>query len=301
MITRVLAGYTATKAGRDALALAARIAITTGARLDVVVVLPGIGRSVITPPDAAYDRYVREQAEGWLAEAIEAVPSEITCMTYLRAADSVGEGLVAAADEFGASVLVVGAANGAPRRHHRIGTAANELLHLSHVPVILAPRGFRKREGAGIPRITAGVGVELDADGLLAAAAAFATATGAALRLVSLVTTNFPADLDTGLIRIAAAAHTEEIVNHVREHLDIEAEVLAAEGDNMMEAVDGLDWLAGEIFFVGSSRLAQPGQVFLGAAGVRLLRALPVPVAVIPRPRPGTGPNVGSASDPAKG
>ena len=66
VITRVLVGYTATKAGRDALALASRIAVATGARLDVVVVLPGIGRSVLTPPDAAYDRYVREQAEGWL-------------------------------------------------------------------------------------------------------------------------------------------------------------------------------------------------------------------------------------------
>lgn len=289
MITRVLAGYVATKAGRDAIALATRIAVATGARLDVVIVLPSTRRSVMTPPDATYDRYVREQAEGWLADAIEAVPAEVTCMTYLRTADSVSEGLVAAADEFGASVLVVGTANGAPRRRHRLGTVSNDLLHLSHVPVILAPRGFRKREGTGIPRITVGVGVQPDADGLLAEAAAFATATGAALRLVSLVTTNIPADLDTGLIRIAAAAHADEIVDHVREHLDIEAEVLVAEGDSMMEAVGELDWLPGELFFLGSSRLAQPGQVFLGAAGARLLRALPVPVAVIPRPDSETG------------
>ena len=284
VITRVLVGYTATKAGRDALALAIRIAVATGARMDVVVVLPSMGQSLLTPPDAAYDRYVREQAEGWLADAIEAVPAEITCMTYLRVADSVSEGLVAAADEFGASVLVVGAANGAPRRRHRLGTVSNDLVHLSHVPVILAPRGFRKREGNAVPRITVGVGVQLEADGLLASAAAFATATGATLRLVSLVTTSLPADLDAGLIPIAAAAHADEIINHVRQHLDLEAEVLTAEGNSMMEAVEALDWLPGELFFVGSSRLAQPGQVFLGAAGARLLRALPVPVVVIPRP-----------------
>lgn len=285
VITRVLVGYTATKAGRDALALATRIAVTTGARLDVVVVLPGEGRSVITPPDAAYSRYVRDQAETWLAEAIETVPAEVSCMTYLRAADSVGEGLVAAADEFDASVVVVGAANGAPRRRHRIGTTANDLLHLSHVPVFLAPRGFRKREGAGIPRVTVGVGTHSDAEVLLvAAAAAFAGETGARVRLVSLVTTNYAADFDTGLIRVTETTPDDEIVQRVRGRLEVEGEVLVAQGNTVMEAVQELTWLPGEIFFVGSSRLARPGQVFLGAEGGRLLRALRVPVAVLPRP-----------------
>jgi len=46
---RYIVGYTDTPAGRDALALGIRIARTTGARLDIVLVLANEERPTITP------------------------------------------------------------------------------------------------------------------------------------------------------------------------------------------------------------------------------------------------------------
>lgn len=73
MTARIVVGYTATDAGEDALALATRLAVASSSELDVVMVLPSDERSVITPPDAGYDRYLRETADTWVAKAAEAI------------------------------------------------------------------------------------------------------------------------------------------------------------------------------------------------------------------------------------
>jgi hypothetical protein len=52
---RYIVGYTDTPAGRDALALGIRIARTTGARLDIVLVLANEERPTITPADPGYE------------------------------------------------------------------------------------------------------------------------------------------------------------------------------------------------------------------------------------------------------
>jgi nucleotide-binding universal stress UspA family protein len=111
MSGRIIVGYTATDAGEDAVALGARLAAASGSELEVVVVLPADDRSVITPPDASYDRYLRDLAGSWLESAASQIPDGVTTRTNVRFADSFAEGLVAAAEEFGASHIVVGAAH----------------------------------------------------------------------------------------------------------------------------------------------------------------------------------------------
>ena len=69
MTAHIVVGYTATKAGRDAVAFGARLARATGAVLDVSIVLPSADRSVITPPADGYSRVLRDQAQHWIAEA----------------------------------------------------------------------------------------------------------------------------------------------------------------------------------------------------------------------------------------
>jgi nucleotide-binding universal stress UspA family protein len=51
----------------------------------------------------------------------------------------------------------------------------------------------------------------------------------------------------------------------------------------MAEAVESIDWAAGGLLIVGSSRLAQGRQTFLGPTAARILRHVPVPVVVVPR------------------
>ena len=64
MSGHIVVGYTATEAGRGR--RRPRRAAGRGIRseLDIVVVLPADGRSVITPPDAGYDRYLAAAGRG---------------------------------------------------------------------------------------------------------------------------------------------------------------------------------------------------------------------------------------------
>jgi nucleotide-binding universal stress UspA family protein len=288
MSRRIVVGYTATDAGDDAVALGARLAAASDSELDLVVVLPADDRSVITPPDAGYDRYLVEQAEGWLAGASERIPDAVPHRSHVRFAESFAEGLVAASHEFGASHIVVGAANGGLRGRHRLGTVATELLHSSDVPVVLAPEGSRRIDPAtGITRITAAVGTRPGADALLDEATSLATATDAELRLLSLVTVDLPASVDTGVIRVAGAAHADDVLLRARSALDdgVDAEVVVARGDSIEEAVQTLSWEPGELALVGSSRLAPPRRLFLGSTAAKMLHELPVPMIVVPRTR----------------
>jgi nucleotide-binding universal stress UspA family protein len=284
----ILVGYTATDAGADAIALAARLAVAIDGSLDVVVVLPAEDRSVITPPDAGYDHYLQGQAQTWLEHAVRGIPQEVPYITHVRFDESFARGLMAAAVELGALYLVVGAANGGLRGRHRLGTVATQLLHASEVPVLLAPEGSRRIDpSTGITRITAAVGTRPGAEALLDEAVALASATGAELRLVSLVSVDLPASVDTGVVRLAGAAHADDVLAKAVASLPegIEAEVVVARGDRIEDAVSHLSWEPGEIAVVGSSRLAQPRRLFLGSTAAKMLHELPVPMVVVPRTR----------------
>lgn len=288
MSARIVVGYTATDAGADAVALGARLAAATAASLDLVVVLPGEERSVITPPDAGYDRYLQQQAQEWLKDAAAAVPASVTVATHVRYGESFAEGLVSTADDLGASHIVVGAANGGRRGRHRLGTVATELLHSSDVPVVLAPEGSRRVDpGTGISRVTAAIGTRPGADALLHESVALAASAGAGLRLLSLVSVDLPASVDTGVIRIAGAAHADDVLGKALAALPegIDADVVVARGESIEDAVSHLGWEPGELAVVGSSRLAQPRRLFLGSTAAKMLHELPVPMVVVPRTR----------------
>jgi nucleotide-binding universal stress UspA family protein len=292
MSGRIVVGYTATEAGEDAVALGARLAAASGSSLEVVVVLPADDRSVITPPNASYDRYLQDQAATWLEAAAARIPDTVSYETNVRFADSFAEGLVAAAREFGASHIVVGAANGGLRGRHRLGSVATELLHSSDVPVVLAPEGSRRVDAStGVTRITAAVGTRPGADALLEEATALAEATGAELRLLSLVTVDLPPSVDTGIIRVAGAAHADQVLARASEQLSprTDAEVVIGRGDSIEDAVQHLSWEPGELAIVGSSRLAQPRRLFLGSTAAKMLHELPVPMIVVPRTRAAEG------------
>ncbi|GAB3602790.1 universal stress protein [Microbacterium aureliae] len=284
----IVVGYQATKAGKDAVAFGARLALAAGSALQLVLVLPADTRSVITPPKAGYDHYLRAQAETWLADAAATIPAAVPHTEQVRFADSFGEGLRAAAAEAGASHIVVGGADGAGRGRHRLGTTATELLHSADVPVILVPRGARKTAvAAGISRLTVALGTKPGAQALLDEAVALARATGAGIRLLSLVTVDLPATLDTGVIRIAGAAHAEDVLGKAQRALPegIDSEVVVGDGESLEQAVSELDWLPGEVVLVGSSRLAQPRRLFLGSTAAKMLHELTVPMIVVPRER----------------
>lgn len=288
MSGRIVVGYTADDSGADALALGTRLSRASEAILDVVMVLPSEARNSTVPTDTGYERYLKGQSREWLAEASESLDDddEVTQSLHVRYAESFAEGLITAAHEFGASLIVVGAARGGILGRARIGSVANELLHSSDVPVALAPAGSRDVPVTqGLTRITAAIGTRPGADALLEASVRLARSTHAPLRLVSLVPIDLPAGLDEGLVELTGAVHADEVLLAARRELpaNLDATAVAGTGATIEEAVAGLDWHEGEVVLVGSSRLATPRHLFLGSTAAKMLRELPVPMIVVPR------------------
>lgn len=280
---RVVVGYAATTAGADALALGARLGAALDAPVHAVVVLPSAEGNVSIPTDASYERLVEDTARGWLRDALASFPG---IRGHVRHASAVSDGLVAAAEEFDAGVIVVGTGGGGPRGRHRLGTTAEELVHSAPVPVALAQEGAREIDpGVGLPRVTAAIGTRPGADVLLRTAATVSRRTHAPLRLVSLAGVDLPNRVDAGLTRLTGQTHAASVLEAARATLpaEVPAEAVVGTGSDIEDAVSHIDWQPGEIALVGSSRLAQPRRLFLGSTAGRILRALPVPMIVVPR------------------
>ncbi|QJU54814.1 universal stress protein [Herbiconiux sp. KACC 21604] len=283
---RFIVGYTDTPAGRDALALGVRLARATGARLDLVLVLSSEERATIVPADPGYERYVRETAEGWLAEALGTVPDDVRAGSHVVYAESFADGVLDAARVLDARLIVVGAARGGILGRFTLGSAANALLHAATVPVALAPDGCRDTAGdAPISRITCAVGTRPGAEALLGSAIGAARAAHLPLRLISLVALDQPVDSQHRDAIVRAAAHATAVLERAAAGLpdDVEVTSEVVTGRRVEDAVSGLDWEPTEIALVGSSRLAQPRQLFLGSTAAKMLRELPVPLVVVPR------------------
>lgn len=282
----IVVGYTANESGADALALANRIATAAEGVLEVVMVLPSEAHNARVPVDQGYLRYLREQSREWLTEASGHLGADVASKLHIRYAESFAEGLITAAHEFGANLIVVGAAGGGRRAHARVGSVANELLHSADVPVALAPAGAREiASSQGVTRITACVGTRPGAEEQLEAATALARATHAPLRLLSLVPIDLPAGLDEHLAELTSSAHAEQVLQEAHRKLPegIDATVEIARGSSIEDAVQALDWHDGELVLVGSSRLAAPRRLFLGSTAAKVLRELPAPMIVVPR------------------
>jgi nucleotide-binding universal stress UspA family protein len=284
----VVVGYTATDAGRDALRLGSRLAAGLGATLHLVIVLPSEGtRSPIVPPEKSYEQYLRSQAETWLRDAAVHVPAGVTRSAHVRFGESFGEGLIAAAEEFAASIIVIGGAGGGRFGRYTLGSVAQQLLHSSPVPVALAASGGVDADHP-ISRVTCAVGNRPGADYLLESSVALSRALGAELRLLSLAAIDLPGGMSADEARIAAGDRADEIQAEATAQLP-DGQTVAVEvarGRSIEDATSHLDWDANEIALVGSSRLAQPRRLFLGSTAARMLHELPVPMIVVPRERP---------------
>ena len=288
MTRAIVVGFRPTNSGSDALALGVRLARSAGAHLHVVTVLPREGAlSAAVPPERSYETHIQKQARTWLRDAAGRIPAGVSHSGHVRPGESFAEGLVEAAEEFGAGLIVVGAANGGLFGYHRIGSVASELLHSSPVPVALAPAGLARGIDADtdVSRVTAAIGTRPGADVLLDAAVRLAAMTDSGLRLISLVPFDVPAGLGTGAMRLVDDALGEDVLARASDALPegVDAELEHAPGETVEEAVARLAWKPGEMLIVGSSRLAQPRRLFLGSTAAKMLHVLPVPMIVVPR------------------
>ncbi|MFC9518458.1 universal stress protein [Nocardiaceae bacterium NPDC056970] len=284
---RLVVGYLATPSGADGLALGVRLARSLNASLDIcMVVPPDRALPARVPADPGYEDLLIQQADRWLAEALASVPDDLTAAVHLSFDESFAQGLLNEATRLGAQAIVVGAASDSMLGRHGIGTVSSELLHCSHVPVALAPRGTRYHASGRIREVTCALGTRAGADVLLRTAVRACERIDAPLRLVSLVSIEKHDDLrgDREAVRERAVEHAQSVLDRSRALLDHDMRVTAqvAEGDSVESAVSKLEWHEGDIVLVGSSRLAQQHRLFLGSTAAKMLRVIPVPMVVVP-------------------
>lgn len=285
---RYVVGYGPRQRGLDGLHLAATLARSSGATLELVTVLPSDAPTFHRySPDDAFNAEVEAQGREWVEEGLAHVPDDVRAEGLVRRADSITEGLLDAAtdpDRGDAGLIVVGT-------HHRVrsgrfglGSLADALLHASAVPVALAPSHYESQ--AGVTRITCAIGTRPGNEALLDAAIGLAAQWKVPLRLMSLVAVGEGGreDRSQEWTRLAEE-HAATLVDQAVAGLPAGASVtsVVGHGESLEDAVGGLDFADSEVVLVGSSRLAQPKRLFLGQSATKIVRALEVPIIVWPR------------------
>lgn len=281
---RYVVGYTANARGGDAVNLAVALARRQGATLDLVIVMPeNSPYNGLYPPEAGFETILAQQVREWLDEGLALIPSDVPAKAHIYRGESEAGALIEAAEDLGAALLVIGASSTGLFKRFSIGSVASSLLHASTIPVALAPSGYSRTEP--VTRLTCALGTRVGAPNVLAVGVSMAKRRNLALRLVSLVALGSD---DAGTTVEDAKSHLREVADasqalepNALEKLDID--VVVGSGRTIEDAVDRLDWEDGELLMIGSSRLAQNKSIFLGATANRILRALPVPMIVVPR------------------
>lgn len=276
----LVVGYLATAGGADALSLGVRLARTLGTDLEVRLVL---APDDVTTPRLTSDRYhevLAEQGSAWLVEALRLVPDDVTAHGKVLVAQSVAEALGAEALRLDAEAIVVGGSGGGLAGSLSLGALVDELLHSAPVPVAVAPRGTRHSEVERVRSVTCAIGDRPGARRLLDAAVRTSKATGAPLRLVSLVALDQHGAAGIEAAREHAYSTLKSAEAALPEGFAVTAVV--ADGATIEAAVDELDWEDGDLLMLGSSRLAPPRRLLIGSTAAKILRVLRVPIVVTP-------------------
>src|ERR671916_1476766 len=279
--------------GRDALSLGRMLASTGDVTLTVCVVVPQTW-DYPSPArvDAEYAAFLKQYAEEAIAEAREFFGEEVLAEYTSTSASSASEGLIATAAEKDAALIVLGSARHGPLGRITVGGIANEMLHISPVPVALSPRGYRPSSGARLRRVTCAFAGSTQSRSAFDAAVQLSSRHGVPLRLATLVVRDrqmYPSQVGYDAERLVIEQWRQQALEAQREALamlpdggvGVESGVFS--GRDWEDALDSLPWEEGEVLVVGSSRLGPVARVFLGSNSVKIVRSSPVPVLVIPR------------------
>ena len=279
-------GYLATPTGKDGIALAADLALTFDADVDVVLIV----RAELPdghPGRAEYQQMLVSQGEKWVAEAVATLADwGVTAGSAVLVGDSFAESLIEFAEGKSSDMIVVGGAKDGFFGGHTIGPVAGALLHCSPIPVALAPRGWSDEPPVKVREITVAVPTTDRTDNPLPIALTLASAAALPLRMISLVTLEHVPEKGSTAVarRLQVEAAEQNLLTAARsvpEAPDIQS--LVADGTTLESALRKLKWADGDLLVVGSSRFAAPRRIFLGSTAARILAGVDVPVIVVPK------------------
>ena len=274
---RYLVAWGGDARSKDALALGATLARTFRAELAVVYVVREETFGAHTFGDVSFTQEVVRQASERVQKHLDALTGLDDVVLHVRRSGSVAEGVLDVAKEIGADLIVIGAGTGT--RALTTNAIVTALLHASPVPVAMAPRGYRKDAPAVLTELVAAVGPRADAGRILEEAIRGVERVSLPLRLVSLLELGTDVDVPDERVESVRAALERAV-----EEVDVdEVTTQVGQGKNLKEAIANIEWKPDSALIIGSSRLAQGKQTFIGTVASRMLTHLPIPMIVAPR------------------
>lgn len=295
----LLVGFNPDRDDQTAIELGATLARSANQDLLVVSVVPATWPTPVAGhTDREFERWAAERgaqavaaAEGLLADHCGDVPSRAVWVP----GRSVPAGLVGAAEEFGAAMIVIGSGHDGGYGHVHISSTADRLLHSSPVPVALATRGYLASDHGKVRRATCAFRGDDVSGSTLARTAEICQEAGASLRIATFAVrgrTMYPPEVsvrteDSLLERWteqAAASQQQALVElGAAGVLPDNVETVIASGRSWGAAIDRLTWDRDDVLVVGSSSAASIlSRLFLGSSASKIVRNSPVPVIVVP-------------------
>lgn len=289
----IIAGFSASGHGPAPLHLATQIARSTGERIVAAAIVESPSPRKPEMFEVEYLNYVGEQAQQSLQAMVDQLPDDLDVQQIVHQASSVPAGLVELATQVNADIVVVGSSSSGALGRIALGSVTDRLVHTAALPVAIAPRGYPAQSGR-IERLTVAYGGRADQVGLVATSAELADRWSARLRVASF--TVRPVTMFSGAIETSAedlvveqwarsaqegiAAQLETVRSGLAGH---DAEVVIGAGATWRDAVEAIEWGAGDILVLGSGAAGPVAQVFLGSAAAKILRHAPVPTLIVPR------------------
>ncbi|MDF1489115.1 universal stress protein [Tessaracoccus caeni] len=291
----IVVGVSPAHEAHEGVALATLLARAGGTDMVVVAVVPTPWRGRALQVDRDYLNYLHELAEGTLATIRESLPDDVPCQTVVRTSPSISEGLLAAAKEFDAPLLVLGSSSTGSLGFVALGSVTERLMHSSSVPIAVAPHGYTAPDNRRVPRVSIGFIGGADEAAMVSFAGSVASSVGASVRLVSFAVHSAPpvtSSLGEGTENDVVdtwAAELREIATDLSStlaglpHPPEQLPPAFGRGSTWHEALADVDWDWGDVLVVGSSRTMGAIGVFLGGTASKITRHSPVPVIVVPR------------------
>lgn len=277
---RVMVGFDGSPGAFDAIALVRAIAA------DAVAVL------VYVPPheDPVAKHYRPLELDGrtvpadFFATATAALAgTKVEARAYVGA--SPAHVLCDLTERDGFDLVVLGSPHRSGIGRALIGSVAEALLHGSRIPVVLAPRGYAREDHAAPRRIAVAYDATAESDVALRHGEAMALATGAALKVLTVVAPpggGPDALVESRSSRVEPYAFVEEAAALVDGRIEVSTRKLIGPiADILAEACeeDRIDLL-----IVGSRDYGPLRRALLGSVSNRLIHIASCPVLLVPRP-----------------
>ena len=289
----IIAGFSSSRQGSAPLNLAAQLARTTGEKVIAAVVVERTLPIGVDPVEDEYRGVIAAQASASLERVVDQVRGDLDISRTVHSSSSISHGLMELVGQHGADLVVVGSSSSGLLGRIALGSVTERLVHTSHVPVALAPRGYPSSP-VPVQRLTAAYGGAADAVGLIATSAELAEQWKVQLRIASFTVQPLPifgGSVDRFAEDLVVRQWTSRTVDAAVEQLNAaratvpipDVDVVTGVGAEWRDAVENIAWETGDVLLLGSGAAGPMAQVFLGTAASKILRHAPVPVMIMPK------------------